>query len=147
MRMRAGGSSVELTIQGYQFSDLRSTTGSFDHDANWLEVSGVIEAAGAGWSFLDPSLLTVEAREIAKWLREVAVGGSPQDLWFLEPNLVFCLDDWTAGRATVRVTFSHESAPPAESALPDHVILRLTPAKVATAAAEWEAELAAYPVR
>jgi hypothetical protein len=145
--MRAGGSSVELTIQGYQFPDRRSSTGLFDHDANWLEVSGIVDAAGAGWSFLDPSLLTVEAHELASWLREVALGGSPQDLWFLEPNMVFCLDDWTAGRATVRVTFSHESAPPADSAAPDHVILRLTPEEVATATAEWEAELAVYPAR
>lgn len=145
--MRAHGSTVELTIQGYQFPDASSRSRSFDHDANWLEIHGVIDIDGVGWSFEDPCLLTVEAQELGRWLRDAARGGSLKDLWFLEPNLVFGLDDKTAECVTVRVTFSHESAPPDDSGAPDQVILRLTPQELATAAAEWENELAVYPTR
>jgi hypothetical protein len=145
--MRAAGSTVELTVQGYQFPDASPRSRSLDHDANWLEIRGVIDADGVRWSFEDPCLLTVEARELGRWLRDVAAGGSPQDLWFVEPNLVFGLDDRTAERVAVRVTFSHESAPPTDSGAPDEVVLRLTPQELAAAAAEWEDELAVYPVR
>ena len=145
--MHSGDSSVELTIQGYQFTGEPSPTrtGLLDDDANWLEVRGVVRDNGTGWSFVDPCLLTVEAQEIVGWLRDVAAGGSPEELSFLEPNLAFAVESRTDDGAAVRVTFSLESAPASGSST--DVMLRMATPELAAAAAEWESELAAYPQR
>lgn len=147
MRMRSGDASVELAIEGYQFPEMAPIAGSFDHDANWLQVRGAFHANGIEWSFVDPCLMTVEAQELLDWLREVAVGGSPDELWFTEPNLTFGLDESNAESVVLRVCFSHESAPEKGSEAPVHIILEVPLMDVESAAEEWASELAAFPVR
>ncbi|MCI0155107.1 hypothetical protein KNO15_00120 [Leifsonia shinshuensis] len=147
MRMHSGGSSVELSIEGYEFPERLPSGGLFDHDANWLLVRGALQVSGVHWSFVDPCLLTVEAQSLLNWLHEVAGGGSPEALCFLEPNLAFDLDGSTAEGVALRVSFSHESAAPRALEAPRHIILNAALSDVARAADEWASELVAYPVR
>lgn len=147
MRISSGEASVALAIDGYQFPEIEPIAGSFDHEANWLQVRGAVRANGTEWSFRDPSLLTVEAEELLDWLRDVARGGSPDELCFLEPNLSFAVDASDTNGAVLRVTFSLESAPPAASGAPVQILLRMRLADVASAAAEWASDITAYPVR
>jgi hypothetical protein len=147
MRISAGEASVALAIDGYQFPETEPTAGAFDHEPNWLQVRGAVRANGLEWSFLDPCLLTAEAEELLDWLRDVAGGGSPDELCFLEPNLSFAVDASDANGAVLRVTFSLESAPPAASGAPEPVLLELALGDVESAAGEWASEVAAYPIR
>jgi hypothetical protein len=68
------GSSVELHIAGYQFPDARPH-GDEDWDANWLIISGQVDAGRRlRWEFRDPSLTTWEASELIAWMRQVSAG-------------------------------------------------------------------------
>src|SRR4051812_30170466 len=141
MRMRSGGSSVELTIEGYQFPELVSVADPLDHDPTWLRVRGTFGVNGVEWSFVDPCLMTVEAQELLDWLREVAEGGSPEELRFTEPNVAFALDESNPEGAALRLMFSNESAPEETSETPAHIILNMALRDVESAADEWASEL------
>ncbi|MFF2773085.1 hypothetical protein ACFVUP_38910 [Streptomyces bacillaris] len=145
--MRSGEAWVELAIEGYQFPEMAPIAGSFDHDANWLQVRGAFSMNSVEWSFVDPCLMTVEAQELLDWLRAVSEGGSPEELWFTEPNLTFGLDESDPEGVLLRVSFSHESALGKASETPDHIVLDLPLRDIESAADEWASELAAYPVR
>ncbi|MGO4594260.1 hypothetical protein AB4Z18_10610 [Leifsonia sp. 2TAF2] len=136
-----------MTIEGYQFPELAPAADPSDHDATWLRVRGTVGVNGVEWSFVDPCLMTVEAQELLDWLREVAEGGSPEELWFTEPNLAFALDDSNPEGAVLRLTFSNESAPEETSETPAHIIiLNMALRDVESAADEWASELRPYPV-
>jgi hypothetical protein len=71
-------------------------------------------------------------------------------LVFTEPNLAFSYQARTEDAAVIRVYLSLEAAPPQfpDDEIYDHYVeLALSPADVQAAAAQWESELRAYPVR
>jgi hypothetical protein len=144
--------------------DLRITGDQWDVDATWLQVCGHITLAdGKTWAFEDPCLTTRDARELGRWLREVAAGtvppspvvdGEPEGLlWFLEPNIALSVDEHTVDRVRIRVHFSLESLPPwlqgtEEPGLFEYFVLLEVSAEELTRAAEsWMLELAEFSGR
>jgi hypothetical protein len=116
MRFGSSWSTVELTIEAYQFPDFEPQD-EHDWDANWLVIGGQI-SGWVPWSFRDPCLTTWEAREFAAWLDDIA-SAEPRparthdgELSFIEPNLRVELRSRTVDETTLAFFFSHESAPP-----------------------------------
>jgi hypothetical protein len=165
VRLSSGtGATVELSPVGYQFGPSQEPR---DWDANWLVIYGRVELAdGRSWSFTDPCLTTWEARKLGSWLEGVRSGdvqpaefGGEQDerlLVFTEPNVGFSLASRVGGTVTIRVHFSLESRPPwLQSGEADDdadlfeyfVAVRLDNEAMTTAAASWDQELTAFPVR
>ncbi len=70
MRFGSSWSTVELTIEAYQFPEIEPQS-EHDWDANWLVIGGKI-GGRLSWSFRDPCLTTWEAREFSAWLDDVA---------------------------------------------------------------------------
>ncbi|MEU5894490.1 hypothetical protein ABZ835_48175 [Streptomyces sp. NPDC047461] len=112
--------SVELRPLRYQFAAVRGDS----YDDNWLVIEGTVTTPEGNWSFIDPCLLTDEAREVTSWLRAVAAGTvsatepdtegdlSP-DAEFIEPLLAFSLADRSEdGDAVIRVHLSLAASPP-----------------------------------
>lgn len=100
------GTSLELSLEGYQFPDI----GSGGWDANWLIVRGEVEHPRGSWVFRDPSLTTFEVKALASWFSGVASGEASSTLSFTEPNLEFRL--LVGAEASVAVRLGYESAPP-----------------------------------
>ena len=162
--MRLGsvdGPSFELDVLGYQFAALTER----DWDAHWLVVKGTVTPGDReGWSFTESCLTTSEARELAAWLRGVALGEvrpGPFDverwghgglLWFTEPALAFSLADRSAEHVMIRVHLSFEALPVDVSAedveiYEFFVVVRMAPAELALAVEDWRRELSALRVR
>jgi hypothetical protein len=142
---------VELAPTRYQFAEVVGD----EHDDNWLMIHGHVRLGVDEWSFEDPSLLVVEAKLMASWLRQVGRGqeqaSAAADDWpqvsFLEPNLGMALIARESDRVTIRMFFAHESGIP-EMATTD-VIVDLVVARddLARAADEWAAALGRFPER
>lgn len=164
--MRLGsvdGPSLQLDVLGYQFGAQGSKVTDWDWDANWLLVKSTVTPGDRrGWSFTDACLTTFEARQLADWLRGVALGEvqpGPFDaesleglLWFTEPALAFSLADRSAEHVMIRVHLSLEALPvdvaPEQVEIYEYfVVVRMAPADLALAVEDWRRELSAYPVR
>jgi hypothetical protein len=155
------GASVELRVVRYQYPGV-AASGTRDWDANWLVVRGDAHTAqGEAWSFSDPCLTTWEARELTVWLREatdgrVAPTEAPADsgelFVFTEPNIALSVAAREGESVVIRVHLSLEGAPPSlADSDPDiwdfFVPITMSPDSLRAAAASWEDDLAAYPVR
>lgn len=155
------GSRFEISLVGYQFPYDGPPTGGEDTDANWLLVRGIATSSdGQTSEFVDPCLMTTEARELARWLRAAAAGRiepqanpSEDELWmFVEPNLAWSVESRPKGRTRIRVHLSLEAHPAwipdtAQGLFETFILLGISNAELNLAAAEWERELAAYPLR
>ena len=165
MRLTSGeGTVVDLRPLRFQFGPSPEPR---DWDANWLYITGHVDLPdGRSWSFTDPCLTTWEARELGSWLQGVHAGvvqpttygrrTHEHVLVFTEPNLAFSLASRDDGSATIRVHFSLESLPPwlrqnGKAERPDifDFFVEVQPARsaLAQAAASWNQELSAFPVR
>jgi hypothetical protein len=144
----AGGDSLELSISGYQFPEVKD-----GDDADWLLVEVRASRGGRAWRSRDPSLQTFEVEALARWLEGVAHGSSfPDACDFVEPNLSFELVRVDRARAELRAYFELESRPPwapADGAGLRDLWVTLTPSRdeAAAAAAALRAALAAFPTR
>ena len=145
--------------------DLRITGGRWDPYGTWLQIRGHITVAdGKTWAFEDPCLTTRDARELGRWLREVAAGtvppspvadGEPEGvLDFLEPNIAFSVEERTADRVRIRIYFSLESLPPwLQNAEVEHgpfeyfVRLEVSAEELTRAAKSWMLEPAEFSER
>lgn len=166
--MRIGsvdGPAVQLEVLGYEFPAAARKVTERDWDANWLLIKGSVAPDNRpGWSFTDSCLTTFEARELADWLRGVALGeirpgpfdverwGDGGLLWFTEPALGFSLADSSAEQVTIRVHLSFDALPPGVPA--EHleiyeyfVVLQTTSAELTLVVDDWLQELSAFPVR
>lgn len=150
----AGGSSLELSILGYQFPDLSGSRVLFDHDANWLAVLGQASDGERAWTFRDPCLLTTEARDLVVWLHAVADGRPTDDaIYFMEPNLEFRLVSPPGAQLVMRVIFRLESRPPWAADITEEdwdsawLDFDMSSADLRAAANELGSELARYPER
>jgi hypothetical protein len=154
------GISFEISPFGYEFPDCENRTDDEDTDANWIVTRGSATSSdGQTSEFLEPFLMTTDARELTGWLREAAAGrieprAHPTDdeLWmFLEPTLAFSVESRNKDRITIRVHLSSAIRPnwaPAEHDLFEtFILIDLSNAELILAAADWERELAHYPVR
>ena len=109
MRLKSqSGDSFELLILRYQFPDVHEDR----WDSNWLVLSGKVATRdGQTWHFTEPAATSFELADLVVWLREVALRENSDDQFeFTEPNLAFSVSSTPA--ATLRVKFSHDSAPP-----------------------------------
>jgi len=156
----ANGSRFEISPIGYEFPHSGGPTGGEDTDANWIVIRGITTSSdGQTSEFLDPFLMTTDARELTEWLRAAAAGRiepranpTEEELWmFLEPSLSLSVESRAKDRTSIRVHLSSEIRPtwaPAEHGLFETFILMdLSNADLNLAAAEWEREMAPYPVR
>ncbi|MBN9632055.1 MAG: hypothetical protein J0I18_15820 [Actinobacteria bacterium] len=156
MRFGSSGSTVELTIEAYQFPESEPQNEQ-DWDANWLVIAGQI-SGWVPWRFRDPCLTTWEAREFAAWLDDVAhserqpVPAHEGELSFTEPNLRVELRSRTVDDATLAFFFSHESAPPGTTddvRLGDgyEVEVTMSTAEIAEASKGWMKHCEQFPER
>jgi hypothetical protein len=157
------GALFELRPVGYQFPSLGSSGGSYHFDANWLIIRGnVTMTDGRCWCFEEPCLTTGEARQIVRWMRNVAEGTVEPSvidsfeeylLFFTEPNLAFSLEDHNANQARIRIHFSCEALPPwlIGATQPDvfdfFIVLDVEHKHLLDAATQWKTELMAFPER
>jgi len=102
--------SVELKIINYQFP--QDTTPD-DYDSNWLYIYINVKSKLGYWQTVDPSLLTWDVQEIAKWFSDLSdnKGVEAKSLEFIEPNLSFHLLDNQIDIKKVRIKFDLESRP------------------------------------
>lgn len=166
------GTSVRLTINGYQFPR-KVPAGAEDWDANWLLIAGEVSAAhGRDWSFHGSPLTTWEVDKLAAWLLSVSRGEVPvldeapssghvasnwtrhpaDAAWltFTEPNLNFAVGGYHGHQVDLLVGFAHDSAPPAavtDRASWYQVTVAMDAAQVQDAGAALQTELAAHPAR
>jgi hypothetical protein len=144
MRLAASnGDSLTLRVAGYEFPHLVGS-GPQDWDANWLVVEGHVRAGEAEWTFRDPCLTTWEARTLASWLHRVADGAGGGPLEFTEPCLAFSWERGTSEEVVIRIRFAAEALPNRGK---DTIELTVACQAVSSAAADWDAELEAFPVR
>ena len=124
------GQVIELEVAGYQFPDDASTraarerarragitgtvVGRDKHDDNWLMIRGRVETPKGAWDFLDPSLETWEARELARWFQAASSGLPCGPINFTEPNIAFksATPEPDPGRMRLVANFALESRPP-----------------------------------
>jgi len=101
------GSSIELSVVGYQFPELENE----EYDSNWLNVHISVTHPKGSWASSDPSLLTYELRELGLWLEAISEKpNEPSELSFVEPNLSLRYLTSEPGRV-LRVYFELESRP------------------------------------
>ncbi|MFI1988462.1 hypothetical protein [Actinoplanes sp. NPDC020271] len=124
----------------YEFED--EPDGPLD---DWLVVSvAVSDHQGHTWQAETPCLTVAEAITLADWLgrRDVAA-----ELEFIEPNVAF---RQLPGHL-LEVAFSHETLPPwltgTGPGRVHKIRLEVTPDMLTRAAADWTAEIAAFPPR
>jgi hypothetical protein len=99
------GWSFSLGIWGFQFEE---TEGLGREDLEWLRVSLAVHSPDATWKWTDSCLLFSEAKELAKWLRDVAAGDpSGEKISFTEPEIAFqaVLDSQAEARVTVCIYY------------------------------------------
>lgn len=162
MRLQSlDGFFVDLAVISYQFGRGESKSEGSDWDANWLMIRGKVWDGIASWEFQDPCMTTWEVRELASWLRglgntqrETVAAADPEPLrmWLTEPNLMFTLADTSRDITTVDVYFDAECRPPncsfdGHEGLGHRVRLTIPQADLASAVAEWEQDLVAFPTR
>ncbi|MGX6608268.1 WapI family immunity protein [Micromonosporaceae bacterium Da 78-11] len=153
------GARLRLRPLSYQFAlDASDNADEFDEWDDWLVIAGEITTAeGRSWSFTDPCLTTGEAQDLAEWLRHQADTdppppiGMPAPMQFTEPNIAFQRHSDSPPFLSLEVAFSHESLPPW---LPGSGLGRVYPMTLhvsadalSSAAAQWAAEIAAFPRR
>ena len=136
------GSSLELSVVGYQFPELEAVP----YDLNWLVIAGRASLGGREWKFQEPCLLTYEAAALADWLEARSKDASNDgEIGFIEPNLCF---KWSQG--ALQINLDLECLP--SWALHDKVeefYLRFSPSsdELASAASSLREDLLKYPVR
>lgn len=154
------GAVLELVLDSYQFPARKGAAFGKDPDSNWLNVQGHLSVAdGRSSTFRDPCLTTWDARELAGWLRSVSRGHAPSPssddepgLVFDEPCLAFDVEHLEGGTVVLRVYLSLEAEPAfvvegAHGMFENYVRLTMSLSELGRAAAEWDAEVKAYPVR
>lgn len=105
MSLQSQDGWLRISIMRYQFPKIDND----EWDSNWLVIEGHASIGGRVWRFNDPCLTTFEIMRFADWLDAQASGIADQaHCAFTEPNLEF---ERQSDR-TIRVRFSHESAPP-----------------------------------
>jgi len=99
------GTHFGLRIVGYQFP-------RGGDSANWLNVE--IDAAfpAGQWKAVDPALETFDVAKLADWFEALAAGEPTDDeMYFVEPNLVFKSLHRTSAQTVVRVQVEGELRP------------------------------------
>ena len=119
LKSEKGQSEFELRLIGYQFPHIEN-----EGDANWLLVSIRVGSPVASWTYTDPSLLTLEAHDLANWLGDVAFDRhSKRRIFFTEPNLSFELARRDVDICELRIYFALEFLPPGIEAAIDEFFL------------------------
>ena len=142
MRLLSGdGTSLELTVVGYQFPQLVGVP----YDSNWLIIAGHVTLDGREWKFRDPCLLTNELLALADWFQTRSKAPNDNsEIGFIEPNLSF---DWRQG--VLQISLDLESRPSwaRDDAEEFHLRFSPTPDEFASAASSLRADLLKYPIR
>jgi len=139
------GSSLSLTIWGYQFPALEGE----EYDSNWLLVRVDVKTPTASWSSTDPCLLTYEVAQLADWLEQLGTGRPPErTIGFIEPNLEFSVTEDKSAKEVLRTRLSLECRPPS---VPRgghaQIDFPLAEIDLKSAAADLLAQLRRYPPR
>jgi hypothetical protein len=109
MKLKTNEIEFELGVVGYQFLTMKKDV----YDSNWLRILVTVKHPEACWTTIDASLLTYELKALGEWLRKVAEEDLRERcIAFMEPNLAFGVLPATGKPETLRITLSHETAPP-----------------------------------
>jgi hypothetical protein len=154
------GCFVSLEPISYQFPELRGDS----FDGNWLIIRGRARSTDEEWTFQEPALLVQEAQALGAWLRSAAAGNAVSlepdaagHTWpathTIEPNIGVGLVNYESDAVTVRFFLWLESAPPStwdgwrKRDMDFNLDITTTPASLARAADQWDADLARFPSR
>lgn len=149
------GSSLELTVTGYQFPDAVEPA----KKNSWHMVEGEATCAGERWTFRYPALTVDETPRLSAWLRDVAgwidASGTergnrasmPAPLSFTEPNLAFRVGPTPdLNFPVVEIELQQEFRRHRGSPTPfDTLHITSGADDLRRAAAEWDAGWAPYP--
>ncbi len=105
----ADGTSFTLIIIGYHCPQLSTAP----YDSNWLTIRIDATNPQGTWSATDPCLLTYEVSRLADWIDAIAAGTATKaSCGFIEPSLLFRLDQDAAGQQELRIYLELELRPP-----------------------------------
>ena len=143
MRLLSGdGTSLELTVAGYQYPHLVGVP----YDSNWLIIAGSVTLDDREWKFRYPCLLTNELLALADWFHSLSEAPSDNgEIGFIEPNLSF---RWRQG--VLQIYLDLESRPswaPEDNTKEFYLRFSPTPDELASAASSLRADLLKYPIR
>lgn len=103
------GWSFSLGINDFEF-DYRA--GMDELDRQWLLISYRVASPDASWHWTDPSIKFSDAKELSKWLADVASGNlTASDIDFEEPEVSFSIMNRTDDVITIRVCLYNPNAP------------------------------------
>lgn len=152
----AGGTNyLSIEPMAYQFEDVRVDP----YDANWLLIDGRARCGTEEWNFLEPCLLVDEARSLGTWFLRAArglveplelsgAGALQPTISHVEPNLGFGLVSCDPSAVVLRAFLWLESQPPSVTTDREFFMdLTIAPSDLTRAVAEWETELAEFPLR
>jgi hypothetical protein len=153
---RAGRDFLRLAIAGYQFPEAKDPNQRY----SWYLVDGSATASGRSWDFKWQALTCDDAPLISQWLRQIASWASqpdsrtpPDTPWLIEPNLQFRSVDIHQDMVELAVELDLEFLPPEHrrerhrAGNPERLTLQATPAELVTAAADFDATIALFPIR
>ncbi len=149
----ANDTILRLSIRGYAHPGSERAENYNPYSEDFLTVSIDVRTAKGSWKATSPSLLTMEARDLTRWLQSVSDGAEPgENLEFLDPVLYFEYGGERDGRVVLRVGFGLELRPPwagrNEVDAMDHLFeFEVTPDELKRAAATLTAELEPFPTR
>ena len=109
----ANGIVLQLSVAGYAYPGVERREQYNPYNEDFLTVSIEVATPRGSWRATQPALLTMEARELAKWLRLVSDGAEQgENIEFLDPLLYFEYGGERGARIILRVGFGLEFRPP-----------------------------------
>jgi hypothetical protein len=139
--------SLALQIVNYQFSQAKAL--NYNWDRNWLRVSCDVTSPVGHWQFIEPCLLTWEAKQLADWLDNIPPSNCPNDIDFTEPLLHFdCLGPLDEINFRLEVEFRLEALPRWAKEDEEYCIeIAVSGEQLHSAAAALRADLCRFPQR
>lgn len=154
MQLAGANSTVlRLSIVGYAYPGVERREHYNPYHEDFLTVSIEVTTARGSWKATQPTLLTMEARELAKWFRLVSDGAEPgENIEFFDPLLYFEYGGERGARIVLRVGFGLEFRPPwakrNQVDVQDFLFdFEVTPEDLKSAASSLAAELEPFPTR
>ena len=144
---------MQLSVLGYAHPGVEQGEDYDPYHEDFLVIKIEVATPRGSWKATKPALLTMEARELSKWLGMVAIGADLGDnLEFFDPLLYFEYGAERNGIVTLRIGFGLEFRPPWAEAhqvdAQDHLFeFEVSSADLKVASTSLSADLERFPTR